>query len=206
MVRARMPLNRKRGWKTVSSQTQFADNHVEVVTEIVQTPTRSESHPWTVVRRKPAVIIAPVRADGKFVLVRQERVPIRAAIWEMPAGQIDQTIEQPNQNEIESAAMRELREETGYELVQGGRLIPLGHYFCSPGFTDEHGYFFLARPVKRCRNSDRREKEESILECRAFAAMELRRMIAENEICDANTLSICARLATRGLLSLEPRS
>jgi hypothetical protein len=34
---------------------------------------------------------------------------------------------------------------------------------------------------------------------------EIRRMIAENEIRDANTLGICAMLAARGVLSLVPR-
>ena len=29
-------------------------------------------------------------AEGNFVLIRQERIPIRKAIWEMPAGQVDQ--------------------------------------------------------------------------------------------------------------------
>ena len=34
-----------------------------------------------------------------------------------------------------------------------------------------------------------------------FSASEIGRMIANNEIRDANTLSICARLVARGLLS-----
>ena len=51
--------------------------------------------------------------------------------------------------EIWEVARRELREETGYELVPGAELVPLGHYFTSPGFTDEHCYFFLARPVRK---------------------------------------------------------
>ena len=48
-------------------------------------------------------------------------------------------------------ARRELREETGYELEPGAELVSLGHYFTSPGFTDEHCYFFLARPVRQGR-------------------------------------------------------
>ena len=27
--------------------------------------------------------------DGKIILIRQERIPIEQAIWEMPSGQID---------------------------------------------------------------------------------------------------------------------
>ena len=97
--------------------------------------------------------------------------------------------------------MRELREETGYELAEGGDLIPLGDYFTSPGFTDERGYFFLARPVRESAAGHSPDESESILDCRAFSPMELREMIASNEIRDANTLAICTRLLARGLLS-----
>jgi len=100
--------------------------------------------------------------------------------------------------------LRELREEAGYELASDGELIALGYYFSSPGFTDERGYFFLARPVAPCPVYVR-DESESILDCRPFSIPEIRRMIAENEIRDANTLGICARLAARGFLSLDLR-
>ena len=192
------------GWETKSSETHFASTHLDVVTDVVQTPTRSAPRKWTTVHRKSAVIIAPMIADGRFLLVRQERVPIRAAIWEMPGGQIDETRE-PDENEIKATALRELHEETGYELAPEGELVPLGYYFSSPGFTDEHGYFFLACYVEPSAEH-KREEGEGILECRAFSAAEVRRMIAENEIRDANTLSICARLSAHGLLSLNSQS
>ncbi len=192
------------GWETKASNTHFANEHLEVATEVVQTPSRPRPKAWTVVHRKAAVVIAPMSRDGKFLLVREERIPIRAAIWEMPAGQIDDTVE-ANENAVEAAALRELREETGNELAADGELIPLGYYFSSPGFTDEHGYFFLARPVEPCANAPARDEAESILDCRAFTVEELRRMIAQNEIRDANTLSICAKLAARGFLQLEGR-
>ena len=42
--------------------------------------------------RKAAVIIAPMTRDGRIVLIRQERIPVRAAIWEMPSGQLDNAV------------------------------------------------------------------------------------------------------------------
>jgi ADP-ribose pyrophosphatase len=192
------------GWRTISSQSHFADEHLEVVTDTVQTPTRSEPKPWTSVHRKAAVVIAAITSDEGFLLVHQERVPIRQAIWEMPAGQIDEDPEF-DQKQIEEVALRELREETGHELARDGKLISLGHYFSSPGFTDECGYFFLARPVvPSADDGAAHHEEESILECREFSVGQLREMIAANEIRDANTLSICARLAARGFLALGP--
>jgi ADP-ribose pyrophosphatase len=190
------------GWETVSSETHFSNSHLEVVTDCVKAPSQSKLRPWATVHRKPAVVIAPMTHDGKIVLIRQERIPIRATIWEVPAGQIEDTSE-PTEEEIETTALRELREETGYELAPGGELIRLGFYFSSPGFTDEHGYFFLARPVQPCAGPHVREESEQIVDCRSFTVNEFARMIAENDIRDANTLSMAALLAARGFLSLK---
>jgi 8-oxo-dGTP pyrophosphatase MutT (NUDIX family) len=190
------------GWETVSTQHHFTNKHLEVVTDTVRTPTRSQPCSWTIVHRKAAVIVAPMTIDGELLLIRQERLPIRAAIWEMPAGQIDDP--EADDEAIREVALRELREETGYELVPGGELIALGHYFASPGFTDEYGYLFLARPVERSKRGGDQDEAESILDCHAFTVSEIHRMIADNEIRDANTLGICARLAARGFVSLAP--
>ena len=190
------------GWETVSSETRFQDKNLAVITERIRSPARHEPRSWTVVRRKRAVAIAAMTAEGKLILIRQERIPIRTAIWEVPAGQIDEKGEL-DQDEIAAVALRELREETGFELTEGGSLIPLGDFFTSPGLTDERGYFFLARPVRESAAGHSRDASESILDCRAFSADELRRMIAENEIRDANTLAICVRLLAHGLLSFH---
>jgi 8-oxo-dGTP pyrophosphatase MutT (NUDIX family) len=95
-----------------------------------------------------------------------------------------------------------LHEETGHDLAPGGKMAPLGYFFTSPGLTDEHCHFFLARPV-RMADVHKREEGEAIVDCRAFSVSEIKRMIAENKIRDANTLGICARLAARGFISLD---
>jgi len=219
------------GWETMSSERHFANAHLEVVTDQVQTPTRSKPRSWTVVHRKAAVIIAPMTRNDKIVLICQERIPIRTTIWEMPSGQIDNSVtgvglsavastlrstatedgsakaDAPSHRAVETieqVALRELREEAGYELAKDGDLIPLGYYFTSPGFTDERGYFFLARPVEPCPNYVR-DEAESILDCRAFSVSEIRRMIVESEIRDANTLSMWARLSAHDLLPARER-
>lgn len=153
--------------------------------------------------RKPAVVIAPMTAEGKVILIRQERIPIEQAIWEMPSGQIDNHDTHPAN--IQRVALRELKEETGYELTSQGELISLGYYFSSPGFTDERGYFFLARPVQPSPDGPHHDAGESILDCHGFTSEEIRQMIAKNDIRDANTLGICAMLAAQGLLSLTLR-
>ncbi len=195
----------REGWETGACLTHYSDDHLTLVTEEVKTPSRPGFKTWTTVQRKSAVVVAAMTTAGEFLLVRQERIPIRCAIWEMPAGQIDEA--RPSRKEIEATALRELREETGYELAEGGELVPMGDFFASPGFTDEREYLFLARPVERARaGEDTTKQEEGIIDCRAFPVSELQRMLADGEIRDANTLSICSRLAARGLLTFGSHS
>ena len=184
-------------WEVIASTPCYDSPHLTVVAEEIRTPSRPQGQSWIIAQRKAAVIIAPLTAEGKLVLIRQERIPIRSAIWEVPGGQIDDRTA-TDAAAIEAVALRELQEETGYHLAPDGELVPLGHYYSSPGFTDELGYHFLARPVELSAAGHAHEESETILDCRAFTAEEISRMIRENEIRDANTLSICAKLVARG--------
>lgn len=189
----------REGWETVESEVPWANAYLEVREVKVRTPSRAEIRPWTVVHRKGAVVVVPVTSEGRILLVRQERVPIRQAIWELPAGQIDESQEHSTAV-LEETALRELREEAGFELAPEGALVPLGHFFPSAGFTDEHSHLFLARPVVPSARGHEHDDNEVITECRAFTVAEWRGMIASGEICDANTLAAFARLVTRDLI------
>jgi len=79
-------------------------------------------------------------------------------------------------------------------------LTPLGHFFSSPGFTDEHSYLVLAKPVVPSHRGQELDPNEVIIECRAFSPEQIRAMIASNEIRDANTLCSFARMTAMGLL------
>jgi len=107
-------------WKTISSERHFADRNLEVVTDRVQTPARPE-------RGLGRSCIANRRSSShnharwKIILIRQERIPIGQAIWEMPSGQIDD--HHGGEDKIKDTALREVREETGYELAQTASLF-----------------------------------------------------------------------------------
>src|SRR5207248_10381500 len=110
----------------MSSETKFENAHLAVAIERVRTPTRERN--WTTVHRKMAVVVAAITAESKIVLINQERIPIRATIWEMPAGQIDRPADETG-NEAHEVALREVREETGYELAPEGDVIAVGDLF-----------------------------------------------------------------------------
>ena len=190
----------KAGWRTVSTETVYKDKNLEVTKQKVLTPTRqTEPAEWTVVHRKAAVVIAPMTPDGNFLMIQQERIPVRTLMWEFPAGQIDEE-DEIDDRVIHETAARELREETGYELAAGVEMIALGYFFTSQGFTDEHNHLFLAKGVVMGKAGASADEHEGITGCREFTPAEFRRMVAENEINNANTLSLYARLCARGLV------
>ena len=79
-----------------------------------------------------AVVIVPIHKEtGKLVLVNQFRVPINGYILELPAGLID------NKEDFEVAVKRELKEETGLDLVKIDKDLTRNKVYMSPGMTDE---------------------------------------------------------------------
>jgi ADP-ribose pyrophosphatase len=186
-------------WQILEINSLFRNPYLEVFQERVILPGEVRIRDWTVVRRKQAVVIAPVTTEGKFVLINQARIPVRKMLWEFPAGQIDDSL-QPGVEMIRETALRELTEETGYSLGIDGELTYLGHYYSSQGFCDETPHLFLARPVQASGFGRRPEDSESIVECREFTLEDLSSMIADSVVQDANTLAIFARLSAKRII------
>ena len=76
-----------------------------------------------------AVILATI--DGDVLLVEQHRVPLGGLCLELPAGLVGDTTQGET---VETAAARELEEETGYRPA---RIELLGRFASSPGMVSE---------------------------------------------------------------------
>ena len=185
-------LKAEAGWQHTSSTFVDAGPHVQVEHAKVTTPTRSAPVTWTIVNRKAAVAIAPMLEDGRLVLIAQERIPVRHTMWEFPAGQIDVPYDQVTHQNVIDTALNELREETGCELAEDGKLEPLGWYFPSAGFTQEIVYLFLAKTV-RIVQGPKPVGSEQINGIRKVTLDELLGMIDCNEV----TASVCHAMAAK---------
>ena len=103
---------------------------------------------WEYVRRKgcfPAVGVMAITPDRELILVEQYRIPLQAKTIELPAGLVG---DEPRygQEELLTAARRELLEETGYQ-AQNWEYLFGGP--SSAGLTDEMVHLFLATGLQK---------------------------------------------------------
>jgi ADP-ribose pyrophosphatase len=102
---------------------------------------------------KESVMVVAVTDDSRIVLVEEFRPAVDASVVCVPAGLVGD--EGPEDRE--SAARRELREETGWAAES---LEPLGRGPGSAGMSSEIVNFYLARGVRLAGEQGEREKEE----------------------------------------------
>ncbi|MBS0432676.1 MAG: NUDIX hydrolase [Proteobacteria bacterium] len=103
---------------------------------------------WEFVERNSrggAVIIVAVTPEDRVLLVEQYRVAIRAFTIEMPAGLVGD-LEGASDEEVETAARRELSEETGYACA---RVVHLHSGPSSAGMSTEMMHFVRALGLRK---------------------------------------------------------
>jgi ADP-ribose pyrophosphatase len=188
------------GWITLSRNSLFQNPYVEIHSVKMQSPARKEGFEWTVCHRKAGVVVSARTTEGKWVLIKQERVPLKTEIWEFPAGQID-TEKHHSEEIIIQTGIRELEEEAGFGLSAESKPQVLGRFFSSPGFTDEHCYMLFINDVVPLASGSQPESEEAILEVRTFGAQEIKVMASHHLLQDANTLCSITKMITEGFMS-----
>jgi ADP-ribose pyrophosphatase len=100
---------------------------------------------WEYVSRTGGVTAAVILAihAGEVILVEQYRVPLGRRCLELPAGLVG---DEAQGEAIETAAIRELEEETGY---RAGRMVDLGRFHASPGMSSEGFNLMRAEELTR---------------------------------------------------------
>lgn len=103
---------------------------------------------WEYVQRNRSsgiAIIVAVTSDGKIIFTDQFRIPVGKRVIEFPAGLVNDLKEHRNES-MESAAKRELIEETGY---QAKSLVKLTQGPTSSGSSNDIMTLFLARGLRK---------------------------------------------------------
>jgi len=138
------------GWKRLGSERLMQNRYFSVRSDRLRLPDGGIKDPYYVIERPDAAIVFPLTESGEVVLVRQYRPPIGVMELGLPAGLVEED-ESPD-----TAARRELSEETGYT---GGEWEPLGSLASSPSLKDNWAYLFLARGVEVTTTPDPDEHE-----------------------------------------------
>jgi ADP-ribose pyrophosphatase len=124
-----------------------------------------------------AVVILPVIDRDQVCLLRNHRFVIGETLWEVPAGTLE-----PGEP-VETAAARELAEETGYVAK---RWRKLGHFFPSPGCMDEKMHLFVAEDLTP---GPARPEADEQLEPKTVAWSDAVRMAMDCTIHDLKTVA-----------------
>lgn len=90
------------------------------------------------------VVLVPVTATDELILVEQYRIPVRSRVMELPAGLAGDTGDR--EEDLKTAAQRELIEETGY---RAGFLDELLTCPSTPGMSDEIITIYFAGDLER---------------------------------------------------------
>jgi ADP-ribose pyrophosphatase len=166
----------RREARTVRAKTMFRGPVFEVRRAEVIEPSGVRAERDVVVH-PGSVVVLPVLADGRIVLVRQFRYATGQYLWELVAGRLDHG-ETPT-----TAARRELLEETGYRARRLRRFLVM---FPSPGFLREPLFVFLAT---RLTAGEAQPEEDERLLVRAFPAARLEAMLRRGKMRDAKSIA-----------------
>ena len=131
---------------------------------------------WEYVSRTNSVGAAVIFAEheGKVILVEQYRVPVGARCLELPAGLVG---DEEAHATVESTAIKELEEETGFTC---DRVERLGDFHSSPGMVAESFSLVRAHGVRKVGDGGGTEHEE--IEVHLIAREDIPAFVAERRV------------------------
>jgi len=160
----------------VASQELLRGHFLHAMRDTVRLPDGKEAFREYVIHPGAVMVVAEL-PDGRLVLERQFRYPVKAVMVEFPAGKLD-----PGEDSL-VCAQRELLEETGYtarQWARAGVLHPVISY--STEFID----IWFARELTA---GERQLDAGEFLDVFSASADELLQWCRDGRITDAKTLT-----------------
>jgi ADP-ribose pyrophosphatase len=161
--------------RTVASEQIWQGRFLDVRRDTVALPNGAQTTREYIVH-SGAVMVVPVLDDGRLVMERQFRYPLRRVMLEFPAGKIDA-------GELPLfCGVRELEEETGYRAAEWARA---GILHNAMAYSDEGIEIWFARGLTR---GAAKLDDEEFLEIVIHSEAEIDALCAGGGITDAKTL------------------
>ncbi len=174
-------------WEQLASEHVFDDPNFRVRRDTVRLPNGRVVDDYLVGVLEDYALVVAVTAAGDVVLTRQWKQGVRRMTLELPGGKVDDG-ETPL-----DAAVRELREETGY-ATRG--LEILASLDVDASKAANQGHVFLGRGAERLHEPEAHEMETPDVVLVPMA--EVRQLIGSGEICGG--ASVAALLLAMGRL------
>ena len=163
--------------KQVSSKTLHRGGHIRLTMDTFCTGDGKQFRRETI-HHPASVVILPVLAGNRIVLIRQFRSALGRYIHEIPAG-----TSEPGEP-LARCARRELAEEAGYRAVRWTRLH---EFYPAPGVSTERMALFRAEGLVPLAQAPQKDHDEYITTV-IVPAKKAIQLVRENRIVDAKSI------------------
>lgn len=165
-----------KGYKRVNRELVAKGAIIDYYQDTMEIPNGSTAK-WDFIGHKGAAACVAVRPNGNLVMVRQYRNALERETIEIPAGGLN-----PGED-MRSAALRELEEETGYRAGSFEFLLSI---YTTVAFCNEKIDIYLAKDLEE---GKQHLDEDEYLEIVEYPLSELLDMIDKGIIQDSKTVS-----------------
>lgn len=176
-------------WKTLSSRNVYSNPWITVREDAVIRPDGEEGIYGVVEGATPGVIVVPIDTTHHVYLTLQERYTIGTESWELPAGGTDG-------EDYETAARRELLEESGLEATHLSRILSL---YPLIGVSNHMLHIYIATGLTQTTNQ--LDASDGILATKKVSLADAEAMIFSGQITDG--ASVAGILAASAHIKLK---
>lgn len=174
-------------WKQLKSKILFEHPRVTLVEDEVQLPNGSVVNYLRYDQKHDGVMLICESEDGKILVEQEYSYPPNQHMYQFPGGAADVEGE-----DLQAAALRELKEETGYAPKN---IITIGSFFVDNRRTDAKLHVFLAQGMQPVAKTGGDQEEDISTEW--VTPEELTSMIRDGKIVNFAMLAAWAMYLSR---------